>query len=135
MTTHPTTVPAVSGRMREQAGRIVAELAQRLADPDRVAAVAHTPGNRDAYPGGHATAPPWEGLTLGEGHAGLAVVYGELSHTAPEHRATARAYLTAAARDLPAGSREALFGGVTALAFAAVVARRVPGDYAGLLDR
>lgn len=135
MTTYPTVATAVSDPLRERAGNIVTDLAERLADPEEVSRVAHSAGNRDVYPGGHAAALPWTGLNLGEGHAGLAVVYGALSHTAPELRTTAHAYLTAAARDLPAGRGEALYGGATPLAFAALVARRTPEDYAGLVDR
>lgn len=118
---------------RERAAGIVAELADRLADASWVEKSANTPGNADAYPGTNVTPSVWGGANLGEGHAGMAVFYGELSAVSTEHRATVHTYLRAAAGHLKPHPEEALFLGATAVAFAAWAARRAPEDYAGLL--
>ncbi|MGH3972178.1 MAG: lanthionine synthetase C family protein [Pseudonocardiaceae bacterium] len=134
-----TTVPNTT---RERAGQIVAELAERLADPDRVAAAATAPDNVDYWAGLPAPQPPWTGLSLAEGHTGVALLYAELSHTTPGHRTTTHAHLTTAvqlataARD-PSTSRvvEGLFSGPPSLAFAACIGQHDPNDYVKLLDQ
>ncbi|MFE0380031.1 lanthionine synthetase C family protein [Streptomyces inhibens] len=129
------TAPAAAkDTARESAGRIVADLAERLADPGSVVRAATAPGNLDCCPGRPAPQPPWHGLALSEGHPGVALLFAELSRTAPAHRTALHAHLTAAARELPAPSGGCLFEGAPALAFAARAARHAPDDYAELLD-
>jgi hypothetical protein len=127
---------------RELAGQLAIEIAERLADPDRVATAATAADNVDYWAGLPAPQPPWTGLSLAEGHAGVALLYAELAHTAPEHRKTAHAHLASATRTAsrelnPFTSREVvgLFSGASALAFAACISQYEPSDYATLLDR
>ncbi|MFE7115930.1 lanthionine synthetase C family protein [Streptomyces sp. NPDC057654] len=107
--------------MRARAAEVAAELAGRLADPERTASAASG----------------WSPLSLDAGHPGVALLFAELAHHDPALRATAHAYLAAAASHPPPGSsNSSLFrGGLPALAFAAHAARRTPQDYAGLFER
>jgi hypothetical protein len=132
----------VADTTRERAGQVVAELAERLADPDRVAVAATAADNVDYWAGLPAPQSPWTGLSLAEGHAGVALLYAELAHTTPEHRKTTHAHLATAARLATAAhdpftSREmvGLFSGAPSLAFAARIGQYDPSDYAKLLDR
>ncbi|MFI9203188.1 lanthionine synthetase C family protein [Streptomyces sp. NPDC053048] len=118
---------------RVRAGRIVADVAGRLADPRSVVAVETDPGNVDEVPGRPARSP-WTRLGLGKGHPGVALLFAELAHSGPAHRATAHRHLSAAVSGVAAGARSGLFGGAAALAFAACAARRGPRDYAALLE-
>lgn len=133
MTAPPAAVPGTS-QTREQAGRIVEELAARLAEPDRVAAIAADPGNAEYVPAVMpAPEPPWSGLTLSEGHAGVSLLYAELAALYPGCRKAAHAHLAAAARHLPGAGGSGLYGGAAAMAFAARVAQSHPDDYQDLL--
>ncbi|WP_327156852.1 lanthionine synthetase C family protein [Streptomyces tubercidicus] len=105
--------------LRSRAAAVVAELADRLADPRRVASAADE----------------WSALGLGNGHPGVALLFAELAHRDPAHRPTVHAHLAAAVAQLPATAGRGLYTGVPALAFAAHTARRTPEDYAGLLSR
>ncbi|MCB5906071.1 lanthionine synthetase C family protein [Streptomyces pinistramenti] len=111
--------PADPAALRERAAQVVAELADRLADPRRVAAAADF----------------WHALGLSEGHPGAALLFAELAHHDPAHRATIHAHLAAAAGGLPGPDADGLFAGVPSLAFAAHTARQAPEDYAGLMRR
>jgi class I lanthipeptide synthase len=135
MTAQTTVKTAVPDTTRERAGQIVAELAERLADPDRVAAAATTPDNLDYFPGMPAPQPPWTGLSLSEGHAGVALLYAELAHATPRHRATTHTHLATAARDLSTYHARNLVAGAPSLAFAACIGQHDPNDYLKLLDR
>ncbi|KOG88241.1 hypothetical protein ADK38_20870, partial [Streptomyces varsoviensis] len=117
-----------------RAASVVAELAGRLADPDAVVAVATAEGNVDRPPG-RDPVHPWGGVTLAEGHPGVALLFAELAQDDPRHRAHAHAHLALAARALSANHGAGLYVGAPSLALAACAARRGPGDYATLLDR
>ncbi|WP_240647109.1 hypothetical protein [Streptomyces globisporus] len=64
---------------REAAVRVVAEVADRLADPERVARIAGVPDNLMHYPGD--PQPVWDPLQLSDGHPGVALLYAELAVT------------------------------------------------------
>ncbi|MQY33337.1 Nisin biosynthesis protein NisC [Streptomyces sp. RB17] len=124
----------VAAASRERIGAVVHELAERLLDPARVATAARAADNVDLLPGMPAAQPPWGTLGLGEAHAGVALLYAELSHTEERFRGAAHAHLTAAARGLSGPTERGLYGGAASLAFAAHTARHGADDYAGLLD-
>ncbi|WP_316527483.1 lanthionine synthetase C family protein [Kitasatospora brasiliensis] len=120
---------------REAAERIVHQVTERLTDPEEVAATASSPENADHFPGVPAHSP-WAGLSLGEGHTGVALLFAELSHSAPRHAMTAHRHLSVAARSPSSPHmRHGLFGGLPSLAFAARAAQRTPQEYATLLAR
>ncbi|ARF53877.1 lanthionine synthetase C family protein [Streptomyces gilvosporeus] len=84
--------------------------------------------------------PPGRALSLADGHPGLALLFAELSRTAPpdrreRYRAAAHAHLAAAAAQVRTAPTDGLFQGPPALAFAAHAARHAPDDYARLLHR
>ncbi|MCB5908612.1 lanthionine synthetase C family protein [Streptomyces pinistramenti] len=108
-----------TGPLRARAAEAAAEIAGRLADPERTAA----------------TAPAWSPLSLDAGHPGLTLLFAELAHHEPALRPAAHAHLAAAAAHLPGPARPGLYHGVPALAFAAHTARQAPQHYAGLLGR
>ncbi|UUU22844.1 lanthionine synthetase C family protein [Streptomyces sp. DSM 40750] len=115
----------------EAAARIVAEIADRLAEPDRVAGIAGAPDNLMRYPG--SPQPVWDPLLLLDGHPGVGLLFAELAVGAPERRRRAHAHLSAA---LGSGIRllpQSLFGGMVALAFAGHTAATGFGGYATML--
>ncbi|MEU3708623.1 lanthionine synthetase C family protein [Streptomyces catenulae] len=116
--TDPTASPDPAP-LRDRAATTVRELADRLGDPRRVAELSDT----------------WSPLSLSEGHPGVALLFAELADQDPAHRPTVHAHLAAAVAALPGPVRSGLYHGVPALTFAAHAARRVPEDYAGLLQR
>jgi hypothetical protein len=120
-------------QLRQTATDIVGALAKRLADPATVEATATIEGNLDRPPGRNPI-HPWSGVTLGEGHPGVALLYTELSRSDPAHRQTAHAHLAAASRALATVPAVGLFAGTPSLAFAACTARCGPDDYAIVLD-
>lgn len=123
-----------AGASPEQAAGIVTELAERLIDPREVAAAACAADNVDLLPGMASAQSPWGTLGLGEAHAGVALLYAELSHTDERFRTAAHAHLAAAAQGLKGPTAPGLYGGAASLAFAAHTARRGEDDYAGMLD-
>ncbi|UNO39508.1 lanthionine synthetase C family protein [Streptomyces sp. MST-110588] len=128
--------PPDDAATRNRARQIVAELAERLGHPDRIAVPASAPGGRTDPPDTPAPRLLRPGPSLGEGHSGIALLHAELSHAMPEHRTFAHAHLAAALSQLPALHGGGLHGGVTSLAFAAQVARHHrPRSYTTLLDQ
>ncbi|KOG87155.1 hypothetical protein ADK38_27025, partial [Streptomyces varsoviensis] len=91
------------------------DLAERLIDPEYVAAAATAPGNVDQHPGSPQASPPWRPLGLGESHAGVALLCAELSHHDSRLRRAAHAHLAAAARGLRRPAGAGLFGGTASL--------------------
>ncbi|MFP8885358.1 MULTISPECIES: lanthionine synthetase C family protein [Streptomyces] len=117
---------------REAAAGIVAEIAERLADPGRVAQAAGAPDNLMRYPGD--PQPVWDPLLLSDGHPGVSLLFSELAVRTPRSRGRAHAHLSAA---LGSGIRllpQSLFGGMVALAFAGQAAATGFGGYAGMLS-
>ncbi|MGW0515709.1 lanthionine synthetase C family protein [Crossiella sp. NPDC003009] len=95
------------------AGEVVAELAERLADPARVRAKAD----------GH-----WDPASLVEGYAGIAVLHASL----PGGHVRAHAHLLAAVGERTGSGRGGLFNGDLALGFAARIAARSATEYRSL---
>ncbi|MFJ2899583.1 lanthionine synthetase C family protein [Streptomyces sp. NPDC087218] len=113
------------------AAGIVAEIADRLAEPGRVAGIAGVPDNLMRYPGN--PQPVWDPLLLSDGHPGVGLLFAELAAGAPELRGRAHAHLSAA---LGSGIRllpQSLFGGMVALAFAGHTGAVGFGGYATML--
>ncbi|MFI2436692.1 lanthionine synthetase C family protein [Streptomyces sp. NPDC018693] len=130
----PSPAPSPSDRIpahRERAARTVAEIADRLAEPDRVAEIASAPDNLMRYPGD--PQPVWDPLLLSDGHPGVALLFAEPATGAPQARGRAHAHLSAA---LGSGIRllpQSLYGGMVALAFAGHTAATGFGGYATML--
>ncbi|GAA3597895.1 lanthionine synthetase C family protein [Nonomuraea rosea] len=127
----PALTPTDQTQRRAAAG-IVAEIADRLAEPDRVAGIAGAPGNLMRYPGD--PQPVWDPLSLSDGHPGVALLFAELAAQAPELRGRAHAHLSAA---LAGGLRllpQSLFNGMVALALAGHNAATASGGYATMLE-
>ncbi|MDP4511778.1 lanthionine synthetase C family protein [Nonomuraea turcica] len=117
---------------RQAAAGIVAEIADRLAEPDRVAEIAGAPDNLMRYPGN--PQPVWDPLLLSDGHPGVALLFAELAAQMPELRGHAHAHLSAA---LGRGIRllpQSLFNGMVALALAGHNAATAFGGYATMLE-
>ncbi|SHL84411.1 lanthionine synthetase C family protein [Streptomyces yunnanensis] len=133
MSTPTKAAPTGTEAKPEQAAGIVTELAERLVDPREVATAACAADNVDLLPGMPAAQSPWGTLGLGEAHAGVALLYAELSHTDERFRTATHAHLAAAARGLGDPAVPGLFGGAASLAFAANAARHSEDDYAGML--
>ncbi|MEV0263150.1 lanthionine synthetase C family protein [Streptomyces sp. NPDC050617] len=112
------------GELRARAAEVAAELAARLADPERTASAASASAASD-----------WSPLSLDAGHPGVALLFAELAHYDPALRGTVHAHLASAASHPPGPANASLFRGLPALAFAAHAARRTPRDYAGLFER
>ncbi|GAA3075800.1 lanthionine synthetase LanC family protein [Streptosporangium carneum] len=112
--------------------RIVEAVADKLADPLKVAAIAARPGNELALPA--RTTPSWEPVGLSDAHPAVALLFAELGAADPAQRARAHAHLTAAlAADAPPPT-PSLYGGAVSLAFAAHAAARTSGGYTKLLS-
>ncbi|MEX3106246.1 MULTISPECIES: lanthionine synthetase C family protein [unclassified Streptomyces] len=119
--------PASTSTDREAAARIAAEIADRLTDPEQVAAVASAPDNLMRYPGD--PQPVWHPQSLSDGHPALALLHTELHRPAAQTHAHLSAALAAGLRLRP----QALYSGMTALAFAAQAAAGTYGGYTTLL--
>ncbi|WP_369165871.1 lanthionine synthetase C family protein [Streptomyces sp. AFD10] len=116
---------------RQAAADVVAEVAERLADPGRVARIAGAPDNLMHYPGD--PQPVWDPLQLSDGHPGVALLHAELATGDTAARERAHAHLSAA---LASGIRllpQSLFGGMVALAYAGHTAALGSGGYTTLL--
>lgn len=111
---------------RDRVDEAVAVVADKLADPDRVAAVAGRDDNRDPIYGNVMWAP----VTLSNGWPGVAAFYGELARWDTRWRATAHEHLSRAAEALPSTPHRGLFAGPAALLAAAQAAAAGSGHYA-----
>ncbi|NUR93026.1 MAG: lanthionine synthetase C family protein [Nonomuraea sp.] len=118
-------------RTRTRAAAVVADLAERLADPASVAGSATAPGNTRPVPGG-ARLPIWDPVSLTDGYPAVALLYAELAHAEPGYRRVAHAHLSHAAAQASQARVAGLYTGHVALAFAASRAAR-PGEYATVL--
>ncbi|MFW5417292.1 lanthionine synthetase C family protein [Nocardiopsis sp. CNT-189] len=119
-------------RLAAEAVRAAEDVAERLADPERVAAVAGRDGNREPVYG----APVWEPTTLSHGHPGIALLHAELSAVDGGWAEVAHRHVRAAAERLSSSPSVGLFGGPAAvLAATQACAHRVPGSYVKLRRR
>ncbi|MGY3681719.1 lanthionine synthetase C family protein [Streptomyces sp. TE33382] len=109
----------------------VALVADRLADPERVAAVASRDDNRDPV----YDAVMWGPLTLANGLPGIALLYGELARGDDAWRPVAHRHLAAAGRAMNSAPRHGLFSGPAALLAAAQTCAGPQGHYSALRRR
>ncbi|MFC0105949.1 lanthionine synthetase C family protein [Kibdelosporangium aridum] len=112
---------------------IVTELADRLADPARVAATTDAPGNALRTDNGDLTL--WTPVGLSDGHPALALLYAELSASDPGLREHTHAHLRAAIASTAPRPGGGLFGGLAAVAFAAHAAATESGGYQAMLTQ
>ncbi|MGW2562006.1 lanthionine synthetase C family protein [Streptomyces sp. NPDC001514] len=118
---------ATTARARD----VVALVAERLTDPDQVAAVASRDDNRDPI----YDAVMWGPLTLANGLPGTALLYGELAREDEAWRQLAHRHLAAAGRVMNAVPSRGLFSGPAALLAAAQTCAGPEGHYASLRRR
>ncbi|WP_163507266.1 lanthionine synthetase C family protein [Fodinicola acaciae] len=104
---------------------IVAEVAERLADP---AAVRHLAETAE-------TAGRWDDLSLAAGHPGIAVFFAELAATDAQWRPALHAWLTACAPHVAGRVPRGLYEGPAAMAFATRMAHIATGSYGRSLER
>jgi hypothetical protein len=120
-------------RIETAANAIVADLADRLADPAEVVARMTADANVRTFPDG-SQQQPWSALALTDGYPALALLYAELGHLDARYRTVAHTYLGHAAASSTEAPPGGLYAGPVALAFAASCAARKPAEYAGVLE-
>ncbi|MGC4943924.1 lanthionine synthetase C family protein [Kribbella sp. DT2] len=118
--------------MRARAAEIVAELADRLKDPERVLEATTANGTRIDI--GNVPCPPWDPSTLSRGPGALAMLFAELGQTDEQHRAHAHRYLQLTMASTASLPLDGPFEGLGALVSATRIAA-VRGDYGGILER
>ncbi|MFF1823550.1 lanthionine synthetase C family protein [Kribbella sp. NPDC058245] len=114
--------------MKNATAAIVAELADRLRDPEAV--ITATTANGAVIDIAELRCPPWDPSTLSRGPGALAVLFSELGE-----REVAHDYLQRTVAATRGSSVEGPLEGLGALATATRLAAREPGDYAGMLER
>jgi lantibiotic biosynthesis protein len=121
----------VAPAQRRRAAQIVDVLAGKLADPERVAAVATAPGNTVTVD----TRPRslWAPVALTDGHPAVALLFAELGELDAAHRRRAHAHLAAALAGHTSAAPLRLYGGSAALAFAGHAAASNRNGYATML--
>ncbi|WP_052411234.1 lanthionine synthetase C family protein [Streptomyces sp. NRRL S-118] len=127
--THPPGTTTPPPRHRDRAGQLSDLLTERLLDPVEVAALAGVPGAPASEP------LAWGPVSLGRGHAGLAVLCITRSNRHPGFAVAAHRHLSRAT-DLLGRSRRpsyGIVGEITGLAFGMEMAHRVTGGYTGAL--
>lgn len=112
-------------------GEAIALVAERLADPEQVAAVASRDDNRDPI----YDAVMWGPLTLANGLPGTALLYGELARADDVWREAAHRHLAAAGRVINSAPSRGLFSGPAALLAAAQTCAGPEGHYGSLRRR
>lgn len=123
--------PVLDEATARRAETVIGLLAERLADPARVAEIASRPGNTLPMNG----MPMWSPATLSDGWPGTAMFYAELGRADRAWAPTAHLQLRAAAdamRRAPAGG---LFAGPASLLAAAQSCAGAEGHYTGLRRR
>ncbi|MFJ9847969.1 lanthionine synthetase C family protein [Streptomyces sp. NPDC101150] len=103
-------------------------VAERLADPAQVGAVASRDDNRDPV----YDSVMWGPLTLANGLPGTALLYGELARADGTWRPVAHRHLAAAGRAMASAPSHGLFSGPAALLAAAQTCAGREGHYASL---
>jgi hypothetical protein len=117
-----TSAHADEAARRSRAAGIVATVAERLSDPETVAAVmARDPRTNHA-------------ASLANGFPSVALLFAELGTTDPGHRHTAHTMLERAVKE-PGDGDVSLHSGLASLAFAARANARDTGDYGTLLGQ
>ncbi|MGW4561582.1 lanthionine synthetase C family protein [Streptomyces sp. NPDC004561] len=111
-----------------RAREAVALVAERLADPEHVAAVASRDDNRDPI----YDSVMWGPLTLANGLPGTALLYGELARTDDAWRPVAHRHLAAAGQVMNSAPSRGLFSGPAALLAAAQTCAGPDGHYGSL---
>ncbi|MFF8386991.1 lanthionine synthetase C family protein [Streptomyces kanasensis] len=126
--THPPGTTTNPPLHRDRARQVADLLTERLLDPERVAALA-------GVPGAPAAALTWEPVSLGRGHAGLAVLCTNRADRHPGFATAAYRHLRRAADLLGRSHRPShgIVGDVTGLAFGTEMAHRATGGYTGAL--
>ncbi|MGI5254424.1 lanthionine synthetase C family protein [Actinacidiphila glaucinigra] len=110
---------------------LVGQLAERLADPAALAArvtAAQTPELAETH-------SVWHPQSLADGHAGVALLFGALTHGDPAYAGAAHAHLSAAVTGVRRPAREGLYAGLPAVAFAARTAVTRVGEYQTFLTK
>ncbi|QXJ23764.1 lanthionine synthetase [Actinomadura graeca] len=113
--------------------QIVASIADRLTDPETVAAVTTRPENELTLPSG--ALRQWEPNGLSDAFPAVSLLFSELAAADPARRVHAHAHLSAALAAEAPPPVPALYGGSVALAFAAHAAATASGGYGTLLSR
>lgn len=121
--------------MSPTAEEVVHAVAERLATPEDLVRTATAAGNVAVLRTGPPR-PPWEPLSLDEGHPGVALLFATLARGDHRFRAAAHDHLAAS---LPYAHRPdvgiaGIYQGLPALAFAANAAAMRPTDYGKLLS-
>lgn len=128
MSTPAASSPLAAATDRHRAEEAVATVAERLEDPDRVAAVAGRDDNRDPIYG----QVMWSPVTLSNGWPGVALFYGELARQDARWLSTAHAHLSRAGETMRSTPHRGMFAGPAAVLTAAHAAAGEAGHYAGL---
>ncbi|MFI9625609.1 lanthionine synthetase C family protein [Streptomyces sp. NPDC052042] len=110
---------------------VVDLVAERLADPERIAAVASRDDNRDPV----YDAVMWGPLTLANGLPGTALLHGELARTDEARRRVVHRHLASAGRAVATVPSRGLFSGPAALLAAAQTCAGPEGHYRSLRKR
>lgn len=119
---------------RARAAAIVAEIARRSSDPDRVAALTTEANGGENAIFGDVPYQPWDPGDLGHGPGALAMLYAELSHTDEGCREVAHRYLTLTTAGVASAvANGPLEGGVGGLAVAVRCAAEGRDDYQSAL--
>jgi hypothetical protein len=105
----------LSGVDGERAAEAIRLVAERLADPERVAEIAGREGNREPI----YESSMWSPLTLSHGLPGVAMLYVELARFDQRWLAVAHRHLRRAAQELPRAASYGLHTGPAALLAAA----------------
>lgn len=118
---------------QRRAERLVWQIAARLGNTADVIALTGAAANHIVGPTGTLESP-WQPTQLSEGYPGLALLFAELAVVDPALRRVAHLHLSAAAQYAGGGLR-GLYGGLTALGFAADAAACSVGGYQRLLGQ
>lgn len=125
---------STNDKLRTAAAEIVAQLADRLRDPEQVHRATNL-ANGERIDVDNIRVPPWDVTSLSRGPAALVMLHAELGHTDETFREVAHRCLastSAATAGRPVGGP---FDGLGSLATATRVAAEGHGDYQAVLAR
>lgn len=134
--TAPGALPGAPSRVEPElarrAGEVAATIADRLADPEHVAAITRESARANAAAGGEYT-ELWMAAALTDGNPGVAQLYAELGRDGDRTaRERTHAHLSAAVRDGASTPPAGLYRGPASVAYAAHRAGLGTGDFATL---